>query len=275
MPTLDHLLRRPLLGQRLIYVQHHVGKIVEYRIGTDFNREHLPQLQQAVLGPAASMLKGAAREDILTAQEGAAQAAGNAVVVGSSFQADQRCGGLVVKGTRCQPTVPVTASGFSFEDDTAASGTVRVPLTTHLEGVAKLACRYTRHLPWEVAWDIRLAALCHDLGKADPRFQALLYGGNPWAKGPLLAKSGDMPQSGSPYERARRAAGYPQGGRHELLSVRLLESARDLLELANDRELVLHLDTAFRMVRSGGSAGRGLPAYALAMRRRCSSGKRA
>lgn len=151
------------------------------------------------------------------------------------------CGGLVVKGTRRLPATPDSGYGFSHEDDATASGTVRVPLAAHLEGVAEFANRFTRHLPQAIAEDIQLAALCHDLGKADPCFQALLHGGNPWAKGELLAKSGDMPQGRAAFERARRSAGYPVGGRHELLSVRMLESASDLLAQSHDPDLVLHL----------------------------------
>jgi len=94
MPTFDPLLRRQGLGQRLIHVQHHVRMILEYRIGTDFNREHLPQLQQAFLDPAAPMLEGAPGECILTAQESAAHAAGDTMVVGCVFQADQGLPGL-------------------------------------------------------------------------------------------------------------------------------------------------------------------------------------
>jgi len=150
-------------------------------------------------------------------------------------------GGLVVKGTRRLPARPDTDFGFSHEDDATASGTVRVPLSSHLEGVAEFARLFTRHLPQAIAEDVQLAALCHDLGKADPRFQALLHGGNPWGKGALLAKSGDMPQGRAAFERARKSAGYPQGGRHELLSVRLLESTPDLLAQAHDPDLVLHL----------------------------------
>lgn len=134
-----------------------------------------------------------------------------------------------------------TLSDFSHEDDATASGTVRRGLEDHLEGVAEQARRFSCQLPAEIAGDVALAALCHDLGKADPRFQALLHGGNPWAKGPLLAKSGAMPYGRAAFESARRRSGYPLGARHELLSVRLLESAPELLGRAHDPDLVLHL----------------------------------
>jgi CRISPR-associated endonuclease/helicase Cas3 len=41
--------------------------------------------------------------------------------------------------------------------------------------------------------------------------------------------------------KARLRSGYPEGGRHELLSVRLAESNLAVLEKAHDRDLVLHL----------------------------------
>lgn len=151
------------------------------------------------------------------------------------------CGGLVVKGTGRLAGKSYMATGFSGEDDATASGTVRVPLVRHLEGVAEFARRYAKHLPRSIAEDIQLAALCHDLGKADPRFQALLHGGNPWVRSELLAKSGNIPQDRNAYHRALASSGYPRGGRHELLSVRLLESHPDLLARAHDKDLVLHL----------------------------------
>jgi len=126
-----------------------------------------------------------------------------------------------------------------------ASGTVRQTLFTHLDGVGDWARRFATNcgLPPPLVDAIELAARAHDLGKADPRFQAWLRGGIPLAQNrELLAKSGDMPQGRRESVLARERAGYPEGGRHELLSVRLLESASELLPQDEDlRDLVLHL----------------------------------
>jgi len=147
------------------------------------------------------------------------------------------------------PELARTADRFSDETDTSASGTSKgngqpILLREHLPGVESLARRYAIGcgLPQELADAVALAGLLHDLGKADPRFQALLRGGNRWTTGELLAKSAGMPKSRSSYLTACTASGYPQGSRHELLSVRLAESASNLLpKNADMRDLVLHL----------------------------------
>ncbi len=153
-------------------------------------------------------------------------------------------GGLIIQGSRRLPAVEETADRFSDEDDASASGTVRVPLFEHLPGVSSYAKRFAAGcgLPASLVEAIEKAGLLHDLGKADPRFQVLLRNGSPWAGDVLLAKSSDIPQGRAAYQRALRAAGYPEGGRHELLSVRLIESAPELLR-ADDtlKNLVLHL----------------------------------
>jgi CRISPR-associated endonuclease/helicase Cas3 len=80
----------------------------------------------------------------------------------------------------------------------------------------------------------------HDAGKADPRFQSWLRGGTPVAADQApLAKSGANGYDRKAIRRARERAGYPAGGRHELMSVAMLEKGevdRDL-----DRDLLLHL----------------------------------
>jgi CRISPR-associated endonuclease/helicase Cas3 len=153
-------------------------------------------------------------------------------------------GGLIVQGSRRLPALSADTDLFSDEDDAAASGTVRVPLFEHLPGVAAYAKRFARGcgLPSTLIDAIERAGLLHDLGKADPRFQALLRNGSPWVGDVLLAKSGDIPQGRSAYLRARKAAGYPEGGRHELLSVRLVENVIGLLpdnEILRDSSLHL------------------------------------
>ena len=157
--------------------------------------------------------------------------------------------GLVLAGRRRIDELTHEAATFSDEDDAAASGISHpngrpVPLRTHLPGVEE----YARHhvvrcgLPQEMADAIARAGLLHDVGKADPRFQAMLQGGLPWLAGEHLAKSAEMPKTGAAWQRARVASGYPEGGRHELLSVRLAEAAPALLPEDDDlRDLVLHL----------------------------------
>jgi CRISPR-associated endonuclease/helicase Cas3 len=133
---------------------------------------------------------------------------------------------------------------FSDEDDASSSGTTYVSLESHLKAVGALARRFATccGLQDNLLDAESIAGKFHDPGKADPRFQALLRGGNPWARGELLAKSEEIPQGRLAYARARKATGYPEGYRHELLSVRLAESGADALPADPQlRELVLHL----------------------------------
>ena len=160
--------------------------------------------------------------------------------------------GLVVVGTkRISQDTPCNERPFSDEDDSTASGFSHrdgrpVRLCDHLPGVKEFAHRHAVGcgLPRDIADAVALSGLLHDLGKVDPRFQAWLNGGLPWRTdtSEALAKSAQMPQSRAAQDSARRASGYPRGGRHELLSVRLAESAPELLpEDENLRDLVLHL----------------------------------
>ena len=155
---------------------------------------------------------------------------------------DEAGAGFVLQGSRLIPGYTRAVSTLTSEDD-SYSATVRVSLDAHLEGVERWARRFGAGvgLPDELVDDLALAARLHDAGKSDSRFQAMLYGGNPWATGPLLAKSDRLPTSRAESRRAQRASGYPPGARHELLSVRLIESVSGLLESAHDRDLVLHL----------------------------------
>jgi CRISPR-associated endonuclease/helicase Cas3 len=135
-------------------------------------------------------------------------------------------------------------ANFTDEDDTSARAAA-VQLGVHSEDVARRAWEIATAagLPPALVDDVVLAARLHDLGKADPRFQAWLAGGNRlWDRRQgLLTKSESLPAGAAALALARERAGYPQGGRHELLSVRFAESATVLLTQAYDRDLVLHL----------------------------------
>ena len=158
-----------------------------------------------------------------------------------------RC--LILAGRHRIATLAPEAAGFSDEDDAIASGISHrngtpVPLRTHLPGVEGFARRHAAGcgLPEDLAEAVARAGLLHDIGKADPRFQSMLRGGSPWLAGETLAKSAEMPRTRSARGRAHLASGYPAGGRHELLSVRLAEAAPALLPEDEDlRDLVLHL----------------------------------
>ncbi len=86
---------------------------------------------------------------------------------------------------------------------------------------------------------VELAGRFHDLGKADPRFQRWL---DPTGEaGTLLAKS-TTPRHR--WARSRLAAGWPDGGRHEDLSARLVRAwLRDGAAGLDDHEvdLLVHL----------------------------------
>ena len=130
-------------------------------------------------------------------------------------------------------TMPTTEGEIAFQ---TFGGPVR--LDCHGSRVAYFAKNFARILGFEdVAGDLGLAAYLHDAGKADPRFQTFLAGGDPWNRpdGPPLAKSGRSlsPQA---WERAK----LPKGWRHEALSVRMAQ-AHPGLASARDPDLVLWL----------------------------------
>jgi CRISPR-associated endonuclease/helicase Cas3 len=92
---------------------------------------------------------------------------------------------------------------------------------------------------------LRVAALLHDLGKVDRRFQRWLHG-DPVrsAKGPLLAKSRYTELDRAARRRARETSGVPAGWRHELLSISFLaDNSESLLKGLTESEaaLVRHL----------------------------------
>ena len=135
-----------------------------------------------------------------------------------------------------KPVVDATAMDGS--DEAGSFTSTGVTLRRHLDGVGERAGHIAERLGLssEIAEDLRLAGRLHDLGKVDTRFQSQLVGGDPveleMRRGEPLAKS--LPG-------ARRVRGYPQGMRHEVASVAMIESNGHVLGRAHDRDLVLHL----------------------------------
>lgn len=121
-----------------------------------------------------------------------------------------------------------------------------ISLQKHLMGVRDFARTFGEALGLapELTNDLALAGWIHDLGKADPRFQLLLHGGDPVreASAPeLLAKSAITATNQAARSRAQERSGYPRGMRHELLSVALVEKEAAISGRARDWDLVLHL----------------------------------
>jgi CRISPR-associated endonuclease/helicase Cas3 len=133
----------------------------------------------------------------------------------------------------------------SDEDDSASRLSRQVRLDEHLRHVEAVMRDHAKALGLsrDLVEDLALAAGIHDVGKGDPRFQSLLWGGDRIAalQAGLLAKSPRMGSSKTSREGSLQRSGYPVGGRHELLSVRLAESDPEIRRMAHDWDLVLHL----------------------------------
>ena len=131
----------------------------------------------------------------------------------------------------------VDTATMDGSDESASMIGTRVSLRQHLDGVGNRAGRIAERLGLAKKFveDLRLAGRLHDIGKVDRRFQAQLVGDDPVALEMLqepLAKS--LPNT-------RRIRRYPKGMRHEIASVAMVESNDSVLDVAHDRDLVLHL----------------------------------
>jgi len=120
-------------------------------------------------------------------------------------------------------------------DDAGDEGSATLPpkpvvLEDHCEGaVSELRISATRlRLPESLFHTLEFTARWHDAGKCDDRFQLWLHGGDELSRrgfDGLLAKS--LPsQSSTSWKQARVLAAYPEGYRHEFLSVWMLAQSK-------------------------------------------------
>ncbi|MCC6622978.1 MAG: type I-U CRISPR-associated helicase/endonuclease Cas3 [Deltaproteobacteria bacterium] len=136
--------------------------------------------------------------------------------------------------------------GATTEGEEGTFTGIEVSLAAHLDGVAAKARAFATRVGMEASMieDVALAGAWHDAGKADPRFQRLLHGGDRFkaevAEEPI-AKSAMAPTDRRARTRAASLSGYPKGARHEILSVAMMERAEALRQRAHDWSLVLHL----------------------------------
>lgn len=125
----------------------------------------------------------------------------------------------------------------TYLDDTEPDDSFRgraVTLLEHSQGVAEYAKRYADGCGLDGNLYSQVG-LWHDLGKLDPRFQAMLKQSSPrTAVGTPLAKSARSPRTKEECEEAREVHRYPSGARHELLSAALVATK-------TDNDLLLHL----------------------------------
>lgn len=156
---------------------------------------------------------------------------------------DERPRWYVILGKRTAGDLD-DAEGEDDPNDAGTSAALRpVGLDVHLRDVEGEARRLAAGLGLsdDLCRTVALAGLAHDLGKADPRFQAMLHGGSRLrveAADELVAKSEMDPSDRARYRLAARLAGWPSGMRHEAISGAILE-----LILRDHREEAAGLDT--------------------------------
>lgn len=130
----------------------------------------------------------------------------------------------------------------------SSKGTRQVTLRMHHANVGDRARDIAQALGLtaELASAVETAARWHDLGKVEPRFQAMLCGGDFYEAMLVdepLAKSGINPVDQTAYRMARQRSALPQGARHEAWSAALVRE--HLAEAADsysfDADLVVHL----------------------------------
>lgn len=153
---------------------------------------------------------------------------------------------FVVTSALRWPGAALEGDPIGSDEDDGSFIAAAVALDRHLDDVGRWAGDLARQcgLPQPLVNDLALAARLHDLGKADPRFQVVLRQGSDaayQADPTPLAKSAGFALTPARRRRARELSGYPEGARHELMSLALIEGAGALVAEAGDWDLVRHL----------------------------------
>lgn len=139
---------------------------------------------------------------------------------------------------------PESGDSVSSEPETSSFSSVEIPLDDHLEGVGEWARQLGTNcgLDESLVNDLELAGRLHDFGKADPRFQVMLRGGDPVAAmGARLAKSATPSDAYALRRAAQVRSGYPFGTRHELMSLAMIDEVAEVAARASDWDLVRYL----------------------------------
>jgi CRISPR-associated endonuclease/helicase Cas3 len=144
---------------------------------------------------------------------------------------------VAIRSPRRQNAVALRADAFDELSFTATS----VALVQHLGSVGEVAARIGDRigLAPDLVQAVWMGGRLHDVGKLDLRFQRWLD--------PFGVAAEPVAKSGRPWfqwESDRRAAGWPQGGRHEELSRRLAAARLNDRPAEQDLDLVLHLIAA-------------------------------
>ena len=227
-------------GSSILATGRHAGNLIATL--AEHAEDHSRRLLDAVLGLDVPEQRKADLEALR-------QARGNRLqrVFAYGFDAEERPRGVVFVAPRGveeelsqEEEEDLAAVPATESDELGIVSDQSVTLIDHCQDVRTWAESFAIRagLDADQLADIALAAYLHDSGKADPRFQAFLAGGDPY--GPdwtePLAKSGVMRLPAGAWARA----GLPTGWRHEALSVRLAMLHPDFTH-AHDPELVLWL----------------------------------
>ena len=150
--------------------------------------------------------------------------------------------GWIRSGRKEQSNTPV----FLWEDEDSSLEEEQRTLEDHTGDVATVLDRWLEQIamPPDIEPTLAVFPPLHDIGKADPRFQDFLCGGPVESDGqPLRAKSGEGELTRTEIRERWKECGMPDGWRHELCSLDLLEANPSLFDRVPEarRPLLFHL----------------------------------